>query len=513
MSYEVSGINVVDIFAGPGGLGEGFSSFKAIVGNKTVSPFRIALSAEKECTARETLRLRAFFRRLGRASNVPDAYYEYLRGERTLGSLAADHRVEWEAAEHEAMLLELGPETERLHRQIKASINVAKPWVLIGGPPCQAYSLVGRARNRGNDGYQPESDHRHFLYREYLQILSGLKPNVFIMENVKGILTATIDGERIFKKILCDLHDPGKALNGRSGPLYDIYPLSPDSGLAYPADDRPDHGRFVVRSEEHGIPQGRHRVILMGVRRDLAGCRPRGLPTSGIVPLCNVIKDLPPLRSGISKVKDVAEEWASELERQRVRVIDAIGKRSWLTDVKDALRGVHFRSGLARSSCRVPDRRCKIYRPDWYLDPRLGLTLNHSTRGHMGDDLGRYLFCSVYAQVNDGHSPTSVLFPPKLAPSHVSWDVGHFADRFRVQAMNRPASTVTSHLAKDGHHFIHWDPTQCRSLTVREAARAQTFPDNYFFLGSRTEQYIQVGNAVPPLLARSIAEAVWNCLR
>jgi len=150
---------------------------------------------------------------------------------------------------------------------------------------------------------------------------------------------------------------------------------------------------------------------------------------------------------------------------------------------------------------------------NWVADPRLDVILNHESRSHMRSDLGRYLYTSAFGKVyrRSPKGPQDFAFKG-LAPNHANWESGKFADRFRVQLFDMPGTTVTSHIAKDGHYFIHPDLTQCRSLTVREAARLQTFPDNYFFQGNRTQQYHQVGNAVPPLLASKIADIVCRIL-
>src|SRR3546814_332049 len=145
---QTAKIKVVDIFAGPGGLGEGFSSFKT--GNN--SPFQIVLSAEKNRIAHKTLTLRAFFRRYKSAKDVPEEYYQIVRGEITPEDLDGEHANQWKEAEEEALLLELGPESDRLHEQIKARIKTKEePWVLVGGPPCKAYSLAGREKNKRSE--------------------------------------------------------------------------------------------------------------------------------------------------------------------------------------------------------------------------------------------------------------------------------------------------------------------------------------------------------------------------
>jgi DNA (cytosine-5)-methyltransferase 1 len=151
----------------------------------------------------------------------------------------------------------------------------------------------------------------------------------------------------------------------------------------------------------------------------------------------------------------------------------------------------------------------------WLNDPRMDSVCNHETREHMPTDHHRYLFAAAFAAVR-GVSPRLRDFPQGLLPEHnnVAASLGHanFADRFRVQVADQPGSTVLSHIAKDGHYFIHPDPFQARSLTVREVARLQTFPDNYAFFGNRGEQYTQIGNAVPPLLSFQIAEVVADVL-
>jgi DNA (cytosine-5)-methyltransferase 1 len=510
-----STIKIVDIFAGPGGLGEGFSSFEVRNGNGAKRPFQIVVSAEKNPAARSTLLLRAFFRRFRKPEDVPEEYYEIVRGERSPLTLPAQLKAEWQASEKEALLLELGPETGRLHSEIRKHVSSKQPWVLVGGPPCQAYSLAGRSRNKGKEDYVPENDHRHFLYREYLQILSTFQPHVFIMENVRGILTSTVGGKRIFETILEDLHDPSKALGGESDSLYDIYPLSANAvGGAFPSETKNGLDRFLVRTEELGIPQARHRVILLGVRRGVSSRTPASLSALDPVFIENVISDLPKLRSGVSKSQDSSEHWLKTMESQRKRVVTATKSRAGLGDVADFVRSVQFLEDGQRASTKKPDGRRYLAHKDWYHDARLGVTLNHESRGHMEGDLGRYLYCVAYANLNDGRSPLSdaAQFPPALAPLHVNWESGDFPNRFRVQAYGRPASTIVSHISKDGHYYIHPDPAQCRSFTVREAARAQTFPDNYCFVGGRTDQYVQVGNAVPPLLAKQIAGVVWSVL-
>jgi DNA (cytosine-5)-methyltransferase 1 len=517
----VHGAGVIDLFAGPGGLGEGFSAFETPDGSK---PFHIALSAEKESSAHRTLQLRAFFRQFG--DDVPKEYFDYIKGDMARDELVSRHHGQWDAAVAETLggpraLGEKGDDEliESRLKELKQASDA--PWVLIGGPPCQAYSLVGRARNRGIEGYSPEKDRRHFLYEEYLKMLTVLEPAVFVMENVKGLLSSSVAGERIFERICEDLANPGGGCFGptvakRKTRKYRIYSLVPESRDAFRTGDLSEnpHVDCLIRSEQFGVPQARHRVILMGVREDLPG-RPAPLvPAGDIVCARHVLQDLDKIRSGLSREPDSLANWHAAVAKAAGRIKRAAGDRG------NELEKIVESAGRLKSRGRpfAPYSR-KFARGSalgalggWLRDDRLGGFVNHESRGHMREDLARYLFCAAYTKLHHGDSPRSHQFPDFLAPQHSNWHSGIFADRFKVQAATKPSSTITSHISKDGHYFIHYDPAQCRSLTVREAARLQTFPDNYFFEGNRTQQYVQVGNAVPPYLARQIAEVVYRIL-
>lgn len=505
-------IPVIDIFAGPGGLGEGFSAY---VAPNQSRPFRIAISAEMEENAWRTLRLRAFFRQFP-PGKAPQSYYDYVAGRRS--QPFTERTVDkWEAAGHEARRLKLGDRTDdkELRERISATTSPDEPWVLIGGPPCQAYSLVGRARNRGIKGYRAEDDERYKLYQHYRRLVAEFRPAAFVMENVKGLLSAESYGNSVFEEITGSLQRPG----GKKGPLYRLVPLvMPKDGLE---EGSKDPRSFILRAETMGVPQARHRVILLGIRDDFSISAGTFLTAAeDRWSVSDVIGALPPLRSGLSvnkrevKVDDWGRMAARLLRETAERVTD---DRSVRAHLRRMAAEVATEGDPTRGALRQPRTAgCDLvpaHLASWLLDPRLDTLLNHETRSHNADDLRRYAYVSAFGSVHCRSPRGAEEFPEGLHPNHKNWKSGKFVDRFRVQLEDEPSMTVTSHLKKDGHYFIHPDPSQMRSLTVREAARLQTFPDNYFFEGSQGWQYGQVGNAVPPWMAKQIAGVVYSYLR
>lgn len=530
-------VPVIDLFAGPGGLGEGFSKNERI-------QFDIAVSIEKDGMAHETLRLRSAHRSLARSGQAKRDTWR--RWDEIVGSTSWNITFDTlascgnEAIENacmrartEAWNLEMGPfnraeVSEGIRARLKPYMHgdvLPRNLVLIGGPPCQAYSIVGRSRNRGTHGYKAEHDHRHFLYLEYLQVIREFQPAVFVMENVKGILTSEVGERRLFHTITDDLRRPDLAVGSDIGLEYILVALPKGSTGEFD----PDPEDYIVKAEDQGVPQARHRVIICGVRKDVleAAGSVKKLRNRTSVAVGDVIRDLPALRPELS-YRGKGLEWNQVFELELME--SALAELQQSDRLGDS-RVAHL---MERIRARLRSRRDPGFGADriawsgdrslgpgklakWYQDRHISILANHQSRAHMPADLIRYLFVACYG-LEMGHSPKLIDFPITLLPQHknvdpTSVESSIFKDRFRVQIADRCSMTVTSHIAKDGHAFIHPDPLQCRSLTVREAARLQTFPDSYVFLGNRTSQYTQVGNAVPPLLASQIADLVADVLR
>ncbi|GGE24520.1 DNA (cytosine-5)-methyltransferase 1 [Gemmobacter megaterium] len=507
-----STFGIVDLFAGPGGLGEGFASLV----EDGHAPFRIGISVEKEASAHRTLTLRAFLRDYrARHDALPKQFIDFHAGLTSEPDWSAVDTEAWRHAIDEARALELG--TEHAASAIDGAIVELKDkyddTILIGGPPCQAYSLVGRARSKGKVGYVPEEDARHYLFREYIRVLDRLRPAAFVMENVKGMLSSTVESRLVFEMLMEDLSSLGTG----HGHQYELRAVRIQNGKAslqeatQPAD-------FIVRAEAFGVPQRRHRVIIVGIRSDLA--RKAADAEVAVLGMARTVGDaigtLPALRSGISRGLDDVAAWRREVT-DAAKLLAGICKGKDDSALREAFLGVS--RGLSDES---PSLRVASWLQDgygtsndellrWLERPNMRAIAQHETRGHMASDLGRYLFAAVFGTVR-GYSPKAADFPLALSPEHRNWHSGVFNDRFRVQLADQASTTVTSHISKDGHYFIHPDPMQCRSLTVREAARLQTFPDDYLFLGNRTQQYVQVGNAVPPFLAMQIAQLLHRVL-
>jgi len=532
-------IPIIDLFAGPGGLGEGFSS---ILDEDNERVFEIKLSIEKDEHAHKTLKLRSFFRQFP-VGRVPEDYYRFVRGEITLQKLYELHPNEEAMANNEAWCGTLGDPDEEdtngvsdkeVDKRIRKALGRKTDWLLIGGPPCQAYSLVGRSR-RQQTTLSEENDKRVGLYKEYLRILAVHTPAVFVMENVKGILSAETEDDQVFTKILADLSDPvtackteKKLIRENKPPTkYRIYSLTTNVSQTNELGDpvfKPSD--FIIKAENFGVPQKRHRVILLGIRENVKS--PNSiLKKQDEVSLHSIISNLPFIRSGVTrtfshtsdvidkegnpkkrrhyiKIKDSSQKWA-ELVNKYSRSLDHLIEPLEGNLGRDlpTILGSEFMEG---NYC-LPDHH-KL--ASWYKDERLSGVLHHVSRKHLAEDLNRYLFASRFTQKNKRFPRLGdyIQAGNGLAPDHENVRSGKFADRFRVQLPDIAATTVTSHISKDGHYFIHYDPVQCRSFTVREAARVQTFPDNYYFCGGRTDQFHQVGNAVPPYLAKQIGEIV-----
>lgn len=443
----------IDLFAGCGGLSEGFKQ----------AGFDIIAQVEMDNWACETLRTRHLYYGL-KERGKDYLYHKYLRQEAGREDILHQFPDLSRSILHGVIQATLGNDgTESVLQKIEVSRRyhgAPRFHVLLGGPPCQPYSTIGRSR----DPFRMDNDKRHYLYRHYLEILESLQPYFFIYENVPGLFTAKANGKEIFVRLLNDF----SSLN----PPYEITPpLEPVFEEPY---------SYILNSADFHIPQIRKRLILIGYRKSLEHKNPE---------IKNIFRRLQKLAHKNSR-------------RERFTVEDAIGDLPHLKpgDGNDGWFGhyncntnlCHYQARMRRDSPGI---------------------LNHRARTHMESDLERYRFFIEYYRNGRGVATLNDLIRerPDLIPNHRHLD--GFLDRFRVQWWDSPSSTITAHICKDGHYYIHPDIDQCRSFTVREAARCQSFPDNFKFEGPRTEQFRQVGNAVPPLLAEVIGRHIHKELK
>lgn len=393
----MSKYSFVDLFAGCGGLSEGFykEGFKALA------------HVEINKYACETLKTRMKF-------------YGYKNVEKEV--------------------LNIDITSESINESIDDAIKNRTVDLIVGGPPCQAYSSLGRAK----DGNAMKDDPRNFLFESYIKVLHHLNPKIFVFENVTGLLTAKLENKLILDTILKKLGENYKLIN------------SPKE--------------MVLNSADYGVPQIRKRVIIIGVRKDL--------PFDA-----NEVYD--------SIIKTNSDSGNSNLNPY-VTVSEALGDLPSLK-AGEGQDEIKFKSKASNNFLdQVIDRKSNI--------------LRHHVARRLNDlDIERY---SVMSKNNWTFTQ---LLENREDLRHPKQRV--FNNSYCVQFWDKPARTIIAHLYKDGNQFIHPDYKQGRSITPREAARLQSFPDDFVFEGSRTEIYKQIGNAVPVLLAQAIAKGCKNILK
>lgn len=438
---------VIDLFSGAGGLTEGFAR----------EGFDIIAHIEKDPWACETLRTRVCYHWL-KEQNRLDIYNRYLRSTQSVRKNASLKEEVFynpypELREFVTSRIlnktfgnpDKNPNTISSANAINDIRNIARQngvqeiSVVIGGPPCQAYSLIGRGRMKE----QATKDDRNFLFKYYLDIVREFQPRLFVFENVPGILSA--QKKQLFPAI-CEEFD--------------------NIGYGFIAGPNTSNQDNIVDCQQYGVYQTRKRVILFGYRK---ADYPQGFTYPDFAQFMeqldepanteNAIFDLPPLNAGQ-------------------------GANFWYGDYP-------------------PNNELSQYQV-LMRDESPGV-LNHFARSHRNEDLKIYRM-QIDASARGEKIPYSQL--PESLQFHKNSSKKVFEDRFRVHGSQEVPHTIVAHISKDGHYNIHPDQNQLRSLTVREAARIQSFPDNYFFEGPRTAQFVQVGNAVPPLLSQIIARAV-----
>lgn len=403
-------MNFIDLFSGAGGLSEGFIN----------AGFTPLAHVEIDKSACKTLETRLAYHSL-KEKNKLDSYYDYLLG-KTERENFLSNSIDKKHLDS-IINLEIGGENNNIiFDKIDSLSGNNEIDLVIGGPPCQAYSLVGRAR----DAKGMKDDPRNYLYKEYAKFLKNYRPKIFVFENVLGLISAE---------------------NG----LYFRNMQKHFKSIGYNLDYKVQH------SEDFGVLQKRRRVILIGWRKDIDFKYPDFDKIDHPFKVKDLLGDLKSLKPGeenlITKYK---KETTDYLEKFELR------------------NGFDFVS-------------------------------QHIARPHNERDLAIYKIAIQKLQKGE-----RLKYPDLPTNLKTHNNQKSFLDRFKVVDPNGYSHTMVAHIAKDGHHYIYPSLRQVRSLSVREAARIQSFPDDYFFEGGRSAAFRQIGNAVPPLMAKAIAQNVFK---
>jgi DNA (cytosine-5)-methyltransferase 1 len=406
-------LTFIDLFAGAGGLSEGFIR----------AGYEPIAHVEMDEAACYTLKTRVAYHHLKETGRF-DIYTTYLKNEISRSELYKEIPAE---LLNSVINLPIGGEyNPKIHKAIEAQLGKRKVDLIIGGPPCQAYSLVGRARSK--DGMK--GDHRNYLYVQYAKYLKRYQPKLFLFENVLGLKSA-----------------------GAGMYLRNMEKLFESKGYSMQL--------FTVEANNFGVLQNRKRIIILGWKKELKINVPdlEAIRTASSHTVKELLSDLPALQAG-----------------------EGIDK--------------YTRYGSSSTS----------YLNESGIRNGINILTQHVARPHTEQDKEIYRIAVEKMKHGERLSYTSL---PKRLRTHKNEH--SFFDRFKVvNAEADHAQTVVAHIAKDGHYYIHPDIKQNRSITVREAARLQSFPDDYYFEGvkegkNRTAAFKQIGNAVPSLMAYQIA--------
>lgn len=433
---------VIDLFSGAGGLTEGFLS----------EGYKFVAHIEKEYWACETLKTRIMYYYLKQKNDI-EMYHKYLLLSEKYTNIETNRKMVFEKYPELRDILEKtvlnkkfgdtkqdkeATNIKTIFKLIDTSmkyLNEEKIDIIIGGPPCQAYSVIGRSRMKE----KVKEDQRNYLFYYYRDIVKRYKPEMFIFENVPGIFTA--QNGKIFDEIAKEFNKIGYELKvGNS-------------------EKREENLQEAVN---YSVYQTRKRVILFGVKKNL--------------------------NYGYPNFIQYAEKFDEEINTKNA-ILD-------LNKLKDG-------QGYDRKVIKYKNPPKSKYE-EYLRKDSIGI-LNHKARKLNLRDKEIYKLA-----IKKSNKKQKLYYNelPKDLKTHKNEK--SFSDRFKVHGSNEVPHTIVAHISKDGHYNIHPDIKQCRALTVREAARIQSFPDNYLFEGPRTAQYVQVGNAVPPLLSKAIARALKN---